>query len=463
MRIVIICLIVSTFAHLSAQDGGVLDGRVYIVDVAAGGGAAAQRAMLTFAGAESRLKYSDETTLTFTYEAHAAGDQAIIAFNGRFNGGETIVRGSVSGEAIKGEIVAGADARPFSGTVTRAAADLLAQGREKQLQRKPKEAIACYVDVIEHHRSELANSAPALVYLVECYQSLVGDEAAGAAWQVASKRYLSSPPPLDGSSSITIDQAKQDLLFKSWAPIVPAAISTDPELTEIFAKAIKQADKKNHDWRYMLGAIGLAGSSTRLDEALIRKRDDAPFDGQAYVKLKHMWPSTSRFDRAEYFLIDAGTDLQAEQDGEMLVQASLAEHIGLHDNNLLYVSGSVGHSEERGTVTTLDIVPSYLHFGYHDDDLGDSYRLGVRIMGGPKTTPSTKLGGIVGVDRIIDYKTGERRLATELYAMLLWPITDDIGFYAAGAYCRDARHEDGEQDSTWTGMIGLEWHIDNHF
>ncbi|HYE06011.1 MAG TPA: hypothetical protein VEL07_10890 [Planctomycetota bacterium] len=505
------CLLVLVIA-LAAEDAAKpLDGRAYAIDVAAGGGAPARRATLRFAGDASTLDYGSDAALAFTYVTRSEGDSA-LGFDGRFVASATVLRGTVVGEAIKGEIIAGDDARPFAGVLTREAANLLERARERQLQRRPKEAIELYSELIERHRGDLANSAPALVYLVECCQSLAGDPQAATRWQELSSRYLTNPPPLDGTSTITIDQAKQDLLLKSWAsPVVappgPGAVPNgdggeapsvaedaptagpgvkpgeDPfaafdrldkdfvdrakEQAKAGAAAVAEAAAKGPSWHWWIGAIGFGSPTARLDEALIRRREDEPLDGFVWGALRRVsYPRIGgrTLVRAQMLKVAAGTDPLAVESGEALIGVLYDDQASHGTYGVYDISVDVSHSDERDWIYDIDLTLSGLHGGYHEDDFGRSYRIGARLPGAVvRDLTSDQVRAVAGIDRIIDYKTGERRLATETYVHLNWQLTEHVLVYAKGAYCRDARREDGSDHSTWTGAIGFGWDFSGTF
>lgn len=94
--------------------------------------------------------------------------------------------------------------------------ELLDQAIEKQLQRKPMEAIELYRKVVEQDRDDIEHSSSALVCMVECFQLLKGDSHAEKLYAELMKKYLTTPPPLDGKSTLNLDQAKEDLLWKPW-------------------------------------------------------------------------------------------------------------------------------------------------------------------------------------------------------------------------------------------------------
>jgi hypothetical protein len=492
--VLILVLLAAPLAGLDAAPP--LDGRAYAIVVAGGGGAAAGRATLVFAAGQSRLDYADDASLPFTYEAHA--DAEVVSFTGRFAAAGTTLRGSVVGEAIKGEVIAGDDARPFSGALTREAAGLLERARERQLQRRPQEAIGLYAELIEHHRGELAWSAPALVYLVECFQALAGDAAAEARWKELSTRYLSAPPPLDGVSTITIDQAKQDLLLKSWAqptaadaavakpadevdkPAAPATRGTRLRIDgngiivedDGDGKAAKpvetiRRDRVDGPWSWWIGVIAYGGSTLRLDEALIRKRDEAPLDIDGWLALRRMSrPRVGNVGllRAQTLTLHLGTDDLAEDAGAALVYGSYFDAASRGELGVYAFNAAYGWSDERGGVTDLDLRFGFAHVSANEDDFGWSYRIGGTLMGAVvEDLADSSVRGTIGVDRIIDYKTGERRLATELYARLHVPLSDEILLYLQGAYCRDARHPDGEDQSSYQGAIGIGWNLARDF
>ncbi len=93
---------------------------------------------------------------------------------------------------------------------------LFDQASEMQLAHQPKEAIALYERAISADRFDLPHSAAALVNLVACFQLLRDDPGQAARYREVSARWLTAPPPLDGKSTLMLDDAEEDLLWKPW-------------------------------------------------------------------------------------------------------------------------------------------------------------------------------------------------------------------------------------------------------
>ncbi len=77
-------------------------------------------------------------------------------------------------------------------------------------------AIGAFAQIVCQDRYDLPRSAPALVRLVECYQQLRGQPAQRAAYATLAGSMLTDPPPLDGCSVLSLDAAREDLLWRSW-------------------------------------------------------------------------------------------------------------------------------------------------------------------------------------------------------------------------------------------------------
>lgn len=91
--------------------------------------------------------------------------------------------------------------------------DALAHAHTLHLAHQPKQAIPLLQLVLDTDRFDLPDTAPALVELVDCYQMLSSDHASAKAYASFAATWLSQPPPLDGHSSLTLEQAESDLLW----------------------------------------------------------------------------------------------------------------------------------------------------------------------------------------------------------------------------------------------------------
>lgn len=98
------------------------------------------------------------------------------------------------------------------------AATALALARLAGETRGPAAAIPRLVALIEGERDAVSVTGPALVHLVACFQRLKGDAAQAKRYIEIAAKYLTTPPPLDGTSTVTLEQAQDDLLWKSWKP-----------------------------------------------------------------------------------------------------------------------------------------------------------------------------------------------------------------------------------------------------
>lgn len=171
-----------------------------------------------------------EVALTFT-ESKMEGETFIFTASAPVGNShpQVTISGAVEGDLITG--IFGVDGQPmeeFFGKSAVAPIDsekVFAQARDLQLQRKPREAIPLFVQVIEHDRDDLAVAAPAVMHLVECFHLLKDDVTAGKQYQELAGKFLSHPPELDGSAMPTLDAVKEDLLWKTWEPGVTSRIT----------------------------------------------------------------------------------------------------------------------------------------------------------------------------------------------------------------------------------------------
>jgi len=89
---------------------------------------------------------------------------------------------------------------------------------------KLRPAIDAYRTIIERDRRDLGQAAPALIRLVDCYRQLKNDEAAATDFARDAGKFLSRPVnltddlPFGETALLSLEHAKEDLLWKSWDP-----------------------------------------------------------------------------------------------------------------------------------------------------------------------------------------------------------------------------------------------------
>jgi hypothetical protein len=138
---------------------------------------------------------------------------------GEFGGtivGDVLMASWSSDGQIQMEVTGKRSERHFTIRPQSAHGKPLADARLLEGSGKRREAIEAYAKVIDADRFDLPLSAPALVALVRCCQALKDDQAVQGRWKELAKRYLDSPPPLDGTTQLALADAQEALLWKPW-------------------------------------------------------------------------------------------------------------------------------------------------------------------------------------------------------------------------------------------------------
>lgn len=93
-----------------------------------------------------------------------------------------------------------------------------AESEVRQIMRAlpPRTATLKLIEIIRTRREDLAESSVALVELVRCYQLMREQSGIAQEYAEVMPKYLSKPPPLDGTSLPTLAEAGDDLLWRSW-------------------------------------------------------------------------------------------------------------------------------------------------------------------------------------------------------------------------------------------------------
>ena len=162
-----------------------------------------------------------------------------------------------------------------------AAAAPVTKAQELMRSRKPKEAIPQLVQLINEKRDTLEESTDALIQLVTCFQLLKGDAAAEAQYAELAAKYLSKPPPLDGKSLPTVDEASEDLLWKGWMPGQPSRFGFLLGAVERTIKMEQQDGPSVHTLEIKFAvedsspaANGKTDRETEMMEAMARREPD---------------------------------------------------------------------------------------------------------------------------------------------------------------------------------------------